>query len=164
MKNTSLLFLLIGASGISACATVGGDQLDNAPPIGVVEEKIADAVTASAAANKAIAEVEVATAAPVRAAPGATVPPNVILPPEAVEPITIDWDGPVETFLAAIAVRSGYKMTVSGRPPANQVMVTITAENEPLYRLVREAGNQVHGYADISLNPTAGTLELRYGG
>ena len=133
------------------------------PPIDAVDAKIAEAVEISANANKAISEVEVATAGPVRAGPAQHVPENVVLPPEAVQPITVDWNGPLETFLQAISLRSGYALKVTGRAPANQVMVSIRSQDEPLFGVVRRAGGMVHGYADIVLNPANRTIEIRYG-
>ena len=150
-------------TAVSGCASQSGRGVDT-PPIDEVDAKIAEAVQTSANANRAISEVEVATAAPVRAGPQQHVPENVVLPPEAVQPITVDWNGPVETFLQAISHRSGYRLVVTGRAPANQIMISLRAEEEPLFGVVRRAGNMIHGYADIALNPANRTIELRYGG
>jgi uncharacterized protein YceK len=163
MRAKRTLITLAAITVISGCASQYGRDIPTAP-IDDVDAKIAEAVEMSANANRAIAEVEVATAAPVRAGPVQSVPENVVLPPEAVQPITVDWNGPVETFLQAISQRSGYKLSVTGRAPANQIMVSLRAEEEPLYGVVRRAGNMVHGYADIALNPSNKTIELRYGG
>jgi len=151
----------MAAAAVSACAT---QQTEDIPQIVEVEEKIAEAVDKASNANTAIAEVEVATAAPVRAAPGAEIPANVVLPPESIQPITVDWNGPVESFLEGISQRAGYELAVTGRAPANQVMISINANNEPLFGVVRRAGNMVHGYADIGFNPGSKKIELRYGG
>ncbi|MCA9774342.1 MAG: DotD/TraH family lipoprotein [Myxococcales bacterium] len=163
MRVTPILLSLAVLTAVSGCASPSGRGMDS-PPIDEVDAKIAEAVEISANANKAIAEVEVATAAPVRAGPAQHVPDNVVLPPEAVQPITVDWNGPVETFLQAIAQRSGYTLSVTGRAPANQIMISLRAEEEPLFGVVRRAGNMVNGYADIALNPSNKTIDLRYGG
>jgi hypothetical protein len=163
MRANRTLITLAILTAFSGCASQYERDAPT-PPIGEVDAKIAEAVEMSANANRAIAEVEVATAAPVRAGPSQSVPENVVLPPEAVQPITVDWNGPVETFLQAISQRSGYKLSVTGRAPANQIMVSLRAEEEPLYGVVRRVGNMVHGYADIALNPSNKTIELRYGG
>jgi hypothetical protein len=161
MSKTKLLTLLLTASALGACTT---QTMDVPPEINVVDEKIAEAVEQASNANAAISEVEVATAAPVRAAPAAEIPASVVLPPESIQPVTVDWNGPVENFLEDIADRAGYEFIVSGRPPANQVMITISADNEPLFGVVRRAGNMIHGYADIGFNPGSQKIELRYGG
>ena len=162
MRFKLILLTLATATVVSGCAAGRGDT--EGPPIDEVDAKIAEAVQISANANKAISEVEVATAGPLRAGPAQHVPENVVLPPEAVQPITVDWNGPVETFLQAISQRAGYTLKVTGRAPANQVMISLRAEEEPLFGVVRRAGNMVHGYADIAFNPANGTIELRYGG
>ncbi|MFG6573585.1 DotD/TraH family lipoprotein [Sulfitobacter sp. 1A13353] len=161
MSKKALILSLMAAAAVSACAT---QQTEDIPQIVEVEEKIAEAVDKASNANTAIAEVEVATAAPVRAAPGAEIPANVVLPPESIQPITVDWNGPVESFLEDISQRAGYELVVTGRAPANQVMISINANNEPLFGVVRRAGNMVHGYADIGFNPGSKKIELRYGG
>jgi hypothetical protein len=163
MRVIPALLSLAVMTAVSGCASQSGRGVDT-PPIDEVDAKIAEAVQTSANANRAISEVEVATAAPVRAGPQQHVPENVVLPPEAVQPITVDWNGPVETFLQAISHRSGYRLVVTGRAPANQIMISLRAEEEPLFGVVRRAGNMIHGYADIALNPANRTIELRYGG
>lgn len=160
-KKTPLL-LVLAASAVSACTVPNNETMS--PDIDQVETKIAESVEKAAAANAAVAEVEVATAKPVRAAPAATVPENVVLPAEAIQPITADWNGPIEGFLKDVSERADYKFKVTGRAPANQMMVTIQADDEPLYGVVRRAGNMVHSYADVALNPTSKTITLRYGG
>lgn len=160
LKKTYTLSLVTVAA-LSACAP---QVAEDTPQISKVEERIADAVEKASNANVAIAEVEVATSSPVRAAPGSEVPRNVVLPAEAVQPITVDWNGPVESFLEDISERAGYDLIVTGRAPANQVLITITANDEPLFGVVRRAGNMVHGYADIGFNPGVRKIELRYGG
>jgi len=147
---------------IAGCASV--DTREEVPPIKEIDSAIAEAVTVSANANRAIAEVEVATAAPVRAGPAAQVPATVILPPEATQPVTVDWQGPVETLVQDLASRAGYAFSVTGRAPANQKMISIVANEEPLFGVIRRAGAMAHGYADIAFNPSARTIEIRYGG
>ena len=162
MSKKSIFLSLMAAAAVSACATT--PKTEDIPQIIEVEEKIAEAVDKASNANTAISEVEVATAAPVRAAPAAEIPANVVLPPESIQPITVDWNGPVESFLEDISKRAGYELVVTGRAPANQVMISISANNEPLFGVVRRGGNMVHGYADIGFNPGSKKIELRYGG
>ena len=161
MSKATFIISITGLLAITACSPMVEQDI---PEISDVDAKIATAVEKASSANAAIAEVEVATAAPVRAAPGADIPSNVVLPAEAIQPITVDWNGPVESFLEDIAGRAGYELIVMGRAPANQVMISIAAKNEPLFGVVRRAGNMVHGYADIGFNPGLKKIELRYGG
>ncbi|MCW3782589.1 DotD/TraH family lipoprotein [Defluviimonas salinarum] len=162
MRKTTASVLVMAAI-VSACGSMT-EKTAEVPPIEAIDSRIAEAVETSANANRAIAEVEVATAAPVRQGPGQAVPPNVVLPPEAIQPVTADWQGPVEPFLEEMATRAGYSFSVTGRKPANPMMITITANEEPLFGVVRRAGAMAHGYADIGFNPSARTIEIRYGG
>lgn len=133
-------------------------------PIPGVDDRIAEAVETSANANMAIAQVEVATAKPKRAGPGMSVPPSVVLPDESVQPVTVDWQGPIEPFLQQMAGRAGYAFRTTGRKPANPMMITLVAKEEPLFGVIRRAGAMAHGYADIGFNPSARLIEIRYGG
>lgn len=147
---------------LSACAATTGS--DPRSPIDAIDGKIAEAVETSANANRAIAEVEVATAAPKRAGPGSTVPAGVVLPPESIQPVTIDWQGPIEPLLEEMAKRAGYAFRQTGNRPSNQVMVSVSAKEEPLFGVVRRAAAMAHGYADIGFNPSSRIIEIRYGG
>lgn len=158
-RNGARIVLLGLAPLLAGCAVPAAQE---APPSNV-DARIASAVERASNANVAIAEVEVATTQPVRPGPGATVPRGVVLPPEAVQPISVDWNGPVEEFLEAIARRAGYSFRTTGRAPATGVMVSIRATEEPLYGVVRRAGNMIHGHGDIAFNPSSRSIELRYG-
>ncbi|MCE6959680.1 DotD/TraH family lipoprotein [Cereibacter sphaeroides] len=165
MRKTAPLSVLLPVLLLSACASVqpGAPAEDETPPIAEIDARIAEAVETSANANRAIAEVEVATAAPVRSGPAPLPPPGVVLPPEAVQPVTVDWQGPIETFLQDMANRAGYSFKSSGRRPANPMMITITANDEPLFGVIRRAGIMSHGYADIAFNPSGKVIDIRYG-
>jgi len=147
---------------LAGCAQVPHSE-ERAAPIAEIDSMIAEAVESSANANTAIAEVEVATAAPKRQGPGMAVPPTVVLPPETIQPVTVDWQGPIEPFLKEMASRAGYSYSASGRKPANPPMISIRADEEPLFGVIRRAGAMAHGYADISINPSAKLIEIRYG-
>lgn len=156
-----LIAFSLSAALLSACG--GPQDMNTTPGMEEIDRKIEEAVTTTANANAAIAEVEVATTRPA-AARASRVPGNVVLPADAVQPVTVDWQGGLEPFLAQMAERAGYSFRVSGTRPANEVMVSITANEEPLFGVVRRAGNMAHGHADIAFNPTAKVIEIRYGG
>lgn len=162
MARLSTFTLFVAALALSACSGVRG--VEQIQPITDIDQIIAEAVEISSNTNRAIAEVEVATAAPVRPGPGSQVPPTVILPPEAIQPITVDWQGPIETLIEDLAGRAGYGFRVTGRAPANRMMVSVVANEEPLFGVIRRAGAMAHGYADIAFNPSTRTIEIRYGG
>ena len=160
---TKFIFFLLPVLAAGAC-TQSPVLVQPSPDIIEVDRKIAAAVEQASNANQAISEMEVATAAPIRAIPAARIPSGVVLPPESVQPVTVDWNGPVENFLEDMARRAGYGFAIIGRPPANEILVTIRAREEPLYGIVRRAGSMIHGYADIGFDPEIRQIELRYGG
>lgn len=162
MRIKTSLLLGLALLSLTACSTT--PSADEAPPIEEIDQIIADAVEVSASSNRAIAEVEVAVAAPTRPGPLAQVPPTVVLPPEAIQPITVDWQGPLEPLIQDLAARAGYSFRMTGRAPANARMISVVANEEPLFGIIRRVGAMVHDHADIAFNPSTRTIELRYGG
>lgn len=162
MSRKNIIYLILAGALLSACAST--DRLEETPPIEEIDSIIAEAVDSSANTNRAIAEVEVATSAPQRAGPQPSVPPTVVLPPEAVQPVTLDWQGPIEPLIRDLAGRAGYSFRTTGQPPANMKMISIVANEEPLFGVIRRAGAMAHGFADIAFNPANRTIEMRYGG
>lgn len=161
MRKFQTIPCLFAFALLGACAAQTSEQ---DAPISEADAKIAEAMETAANANRAVSEVEVAVAQPRRASPGQVVPAGVQLPEEIRQPISVDWQGRVEPLLQTIAARAGYTFNVIGRAPANPVLVTITAENEPLFDIVRRIGNMVDDTADVALNPASRIIELRYGG
>lgn len=161
MRSAHILLLTAGALFLGACASNSSRM--EVPPIEEIDQIIAEAVEVSANSNRAIAEVEVAVAAPVRPGPLAQIPPTVVLPPEAVQPVTVDWQGPVEPLIRDLAARAGYTFRTTGRAPTNMRMISIVANEEPLFGVIRRAGAMAHGFADIVFNPSTRTIEIRYG-
>lgn len=161
MKIPAIPLLMMTALAVTGCARGSAQDVSAQRQI---DQAIARSIDTAANANAAIAEVEVATSAPTRAGPSPSPPPNVVLPAEAVQPVTVDWQGPVEPFLEQMAERAGYVFSSTGSRPANPMMITITANQEPLFGVVRRAGIMVHGYADIAFNPSKRVIEIRYGG
>ncbi|MXX88318.1 MAG: DotD/TraH family lipoprotein [Boseongicola sp. SB0677_bin_26] len=129
-----------------------------------IEERLATSMEKAAAANAAVAEIEAAVVTsrnPGLQAQG-DLPATVVLPPEMMLPVSIDWKGPVEKLLAELGRRAGYQFEVAGVPPANGILVTLAARNEPIYGVLRRAGHVVHGDADILLDLEAMMITLRY--
>lgn len=91
-------------------------------------------------------------------------PPGVVLPPDALQPISVTWNGELESFLANVASRAGYLFKVSGQRPATPMMIALVADEEPLFGVVRRAGNMASGYADVVFNAGTKIIEIRYRG
>lgn len=158
MKMSSFTVPILATLALSACAGPGAGLKDR--PIASIDSQIDSAVATSASVTQSIAEVEVAVTRPASAE---ELPPNVVLPPDAVQPVTVDWNGGVEAFLSKMAARANYDFRVTGNRPANEVMINLTANEEPLFGVMRRAGLMVDGFATINFNPTSKVVELKYG-
>lgn len=169
MKSLQCACIALLVATLSGCGTwnvPAGDRstksegLDAPTP----EERLVAAMEQAAAANAAVAEIEAATVvsrgADLRSQ--GDLPANVVLPPEVMIPVSVDWNGPVETLLSDLGRRSGFRFAVNGNPPANGILVTIRARNEPIYAVLRRAGHLTHGAADISLNLETREIMMQY--
>ena len=128
-----------------------------------IDRVIAAALDRASRANDVVAGAEAAVIAPERAGPGQDRPAGVRLTPELLQTVNIDWHGPVEPMLAALAARANYEFRVVGKPPATPVMVSLKRQRTPLFELVRESGIVIHEHGDVALSMAARRIELRYG-
>lgn len=155
LKRAILLFL--AAMALYACS-VGQGAIPQPQPsrIDGVEVRISEAVKSADRANaEALAVWEPVVP---------TLPDGVGLPPEALVPIAVNWNGPIDGLIEAIADLAGYEFAVVGRPPAGQGTVAFTDRNEPPFGVAVRAGRLVHGRAGVTLDPAAGKLELHWAG
>lgn len=151
---------LLALAALAGCATSAAGLKDRPGALAGIDETITEAVMSSAGVTDDIAAIDVSITGPDPALPA--VPPTVVLPAESVQPVTVHWNGPVEEFLQTIASRAGYSFSAKGTAPAVPALIAISADEEPLFGVVRRAGAMVHTYAEIAFNPSARTIEIRY--
>lgn len=162
--RTALPALLIAS--LAGCAAQTGATTDARPEAVVeIDSTINDVVISSVQATNEVAAVDVSISRRASAEERAEeLPPTVVLPDDAVQPVTVDWNGPIEGLFQHLANRAGYAMKVTGKAPANNPPISITANEEPLFGVVRRAGALSHEFADVSFNPAARLIEIRYKG
>lgn len=175
MKSAITLALILG---LAACGSKPGVEKRSADTI---DGQISEAVRVSDGMSRQVASSSGASIASVRnvkdfeqggdsvpssVSSGGTdsTPAGVVLSADAVQPITVTWNGELESFLANIASRSGYVFKVSGTRPSTPMMIAIVADEEPMFGVVRRAGNMARGYADVVFNPSTKIIEIRYRG
>lgn len=76
--------------------------------------------------------------------------------------VSVDWTGPIAAILKKIAVLTHYKLRVIGTEPSIPIVVSVTAENEPIGNVIRNAAYQAHKRAQVMLYPKQRVIELRY--
>lgn len=76
--------------------------------------------------------------------------------------VSLDWNGEIEPLLKQIAKATGYHVTVLGNAPAIPVIVSISAHNQVMADILRNAMYQIQNKARISVNPEQKIIELRY--
>jgi hypothetical protein len=76
--------------------------------------------------------------------------------------VTMDWEGPLEPLLEAIAEKYHYKPDIMGKKPVLPIWVVISTKGKTLGNVIQDIDLQVRAQADISINDAARTIELRY--
>ncbi len=148
---------------LAACAPVQMAPSSEDTRLREIDAMIAASVERASKASWAVAAAEAALIVPERAGPGQTIPPGVELPEELHQKVWLDWHGPVESLLAALAKRIQYSFSVVGERPATPTMVTFRHQRIELYEVVRRAGIAIHARGDVALSPADRRIELRYG-
>ena len=138
--------------------------------------RLADAAERAEAALTALAMMRAAEMPPRPAgmpaeAPGhspvpgsSPVPEHSSVPPELRRAVTIDWIGPLETLAEALARRAEYRFVMAGAPSVRPVMVSVTAQDEPLIEVLRDAGLQAGNAATIVVDANGRTVRLDWTG
>lgn len=86
----------------------------------------------------------------------------LVPPPETLQPVSAKWNGEVEGLVAHLASRAGYRVLVSGPRPAVTMSVAVVANEEPLRSVMARVSAMTRGYAVISMDEKAKTVNFRY--
>ncbi|MGE4350871.1 MAG: DotD/TraH family lipoprotein [Bdellovibrionales bacterium] len=83
-------------------------------------------------------------------------------PPALTQLITVRWAGPVEQMLESLADRSGMQFKTVGARASVPVLVTLDVYQKPLIEVLHDLGLQAGRRADITVNSSNNTIEIRY--
>ncbi|EPX78066.1 DotD/TraH family lipoprotein [Salipiger mucosus] len=165
-KTAAILALL----GTTACTDAFdlGSRDRNHPETGKwdseaarqIDDTLSEAAERSANANETLAQIERTRTAPTEDAMDAEDLSD--LPPELRRPTTIEWVGPGVDLVGELARNIGYKYAVVGQEPAVDIMVSISAVDEPAIKVFEDLGYQVSKHAEVFVDPNAKRIEFRY--
>jgi len=153
-------FLLASLLLVSACSAKRGGFSNGAPQLVANPDKVslmlADAADRAAASLEKLAAVEYAQSSGVAAAPIGNAPV------ELRRAMTLDWTGPVEPLVKALADRTSYNFIVVGAQPPVPVVVSVHAENQPAINILRDIGLQLGARADVRVDGNRRVVEIHY--
>ena len=182
---------LVALAGVAFLAACGGDRPVQDRPVRVkpvvvqsgavegIDSMIDESVNRNIAATNDVAHTTRAVTAVHRAAPGEVLEPvgrgrssggldatapGVVLPPDAMQPVSLHWNGDVQGALTRLAGRAGYRMQVSGRAPNLMPNVALVADEEPLHSVVARVAREARGYADVTFDHVGKVIKIRYRG
>lgn len=158
MKLT-LIFITLLSLGLSGCEYTHELPTPSSPDAATI--KLAEAAQSVSQSLYKLEEMETATR------PDTLDKPLVAANTYGLQAqASVDWSGPIEPIVQAMAKASHSKYLRLGVPPAIPVLVTINVQNESLASILRNIDFQGGHQAHIVVHPDQhGTniIELRYG-
>ena len=158
-KITKGFLALVCLSLVAAC-TPGKPYKYKNPQVVADPDKVSAQL--AQAADKASQALQTLAAIEQTRSPEVTMQPADNVPVELRRGITLDWVGPVEDVAKIVANRASYAFVTIGEQTPNQMVVTINVENKPIIDVLRSIGLQMGNRADIVVDATSRTVELRY--
>ena len=76
--------------------------------------------------------------------------------------VSLEWVGPIEPLINRLASKTSYTVHYLGSQPPMPVIVSISAHNQSMASILRNAKYQAQKFADIAVYPTTKIIELRY--
>lgn len=155
MKKILLFLTLTIVLGASACVPRKVDQqlVATPDPIGL---RVASAVDRASAALQTLASVEQARN------PNAAIAAAPYAPQELRRTVSMNWNGPIEPVMRALADRAGYQFQMNGDVPPAPVVVNIQAKQKSVVEVLRDAGLQAGSRADVVVDTERHIVELNY--
>lgn len=83
-------------------------------------------------------------------------------PPALTQLITVRWSGPVEQMLETLATRAGMRYQPIGSRTSVPLLINLDVYQKPLIEVLHDLGLQAGRRADISVNSSNNTIEIRY--
>lgn len=165
---TKLILTTALVSGISACNPTLMNQTEDcctptewdessAPE---VNDSLTESAERAAGAAEVLAQIEAAKTAP-QEAPVAEEEMSQ-LPAELLRPTTVEWMGPALDLTHELARNIGYEFAVMGQLPPVDVMVSVSAVDEPAVKVFENIGYQVAEFATVYLDPNTKRVEFRF--
>lgn len=124
-----------------------------------IEARLDDAMRRAAEASALAAGLELAAAGRPEILPAD--PPDELLPDALRARISVDWTGPLEPLVKAVAEEVGYGFTQTG-PAHPPVILTIRRTDEQAWKILRDAGRAVTSRATIAVHADRRIIELRW--
>lgn len=83
-------------------------------------------------------------------------------PPALAQLITVKWSGPIEQLAQTLAQRAGMSFQTVGGRPGVPLLVTVDVYQKPLIEVLHDLGLQAGRRADLAVNSSNNTIEIRY--
>lgn len=155
MKFSPVMALLMTGVLASGCASVQTTPIAAEPDL--VSTRLAQAAEKASLALDTIAGIEQ------ERAPQMPAPVDYSsAPPALTQPITVRWSGPIEQMVEALASRAGMKYQKVGSRGGAPLIVNVDVYQRPLIEVLHDLGLQSGRRADISVNSSNNTIEIRY--
>ena len=77
--------------------------------------------------------------------------------------MTLDYDGPMEEAVSAVARMIRYRVTVAGRPPVVPEIVSVHMRRKTVQSIIEDIGLQMGSRVGLALDGARRRIQVRYG-
>ena len=167
MKNIARVAMIGALLSTAACSNVAmpgfGSKSRMEPESSAakqIDERLSKSAERAAAANETLAQVERTRTAPT--SPSMDGDAIAKMPPELQRPTSVEWTGPAAQLVEELARNIGYTFSVVGQEPPVDIMVSVSAVDEPAIKVFEDIGYQVSQFAEVFVDPNGKRIEFRF--
>ncbi|MDD3182870.1 MAG: DotD/TraH family lipoprotein [Alphaproteobacteria bacterium] len=155
LKNSQKALLLAIGMALVGCSSMQLDPVATEPDL--VSMRLAQAAEKAAKALDTISGIEQ------EREPQLPAPQDYSsAPPALTQLITVRWSGPIEQMVDTLATRAGMRYQAVGGRPNVPLLINLDVYQKPLIEVLHDLGLQAGRRADISVNSSNNTIEIRY--
>lgn len=167
MKNIARVAVIGALLSTAACSDMQMAEFGSKPKGGPessaakqIDDRLSQAAERAAAANETLAQVERTRTAPTD--PSMDGEAIASMPPELQRPTSVEWTGPAPQLVEELARNIGYTFSVIGKEPPVDIMVAVSAVDEPAIKVFEDIGYQVSQFAEVFVDPNGKRIEFRF--
>ncbi len=78
------------------------------------------------------------------------------------QPVSVNWEGPIETLVKHVAHLAHYHVHVYGKSPSLPIIVSVHKKSVPIGEIITDADLQAGHQADLRVDNAHRSIEIRY--
>ncbi len=142
-----LLYVLV-AVAVAACSSMGTKYVQGDS---VNEDRLVHVANEIKAEMRRIVQIESGYLSSGKS--GSSLPKNMN------RLVSIDYDGDIQTFMEDVQATKLFDVRITGRHPVQDVVVSLHHKNQPIWKVLEDAGTQIGRFGTITVTPSRVSLD-----